>query len=96
MVEAIINSWTIHHFFFGLGISLIISYLATKRHGVFTISFFILVLWEMFELKEKPSYWLINYQNNIMDVIIGVIAVVIGRRFFELIIERYKISVRKR
>jgi len=85
MAEPLINFWTLDHFFFGLGVALITSFLLKRKHPISLNSFFILVLWEMFEFREAPKYWLINYKNNIVDVIIGFIAVVIGVRIYELI-----------
>ena len=85
MVESLINYWTTHHFFFGLGVSIVIVLLLNRKHPNYTITLFILVLWEMFEYREFRSYWIINYLNNIMDVIVGFIAVIIVNLLFDKI-----------
>ena len=95
MVEAIINHWTIAHFFFGLGIVVIISFFVNRRYPVFTLSLFILILWEMFEFKQRPPYWIRNYQNNIMDVIVGYIAVLIGARIYNYIVKFIDQNIRR-
>jgi hypothetical protein len=78
MVEAIINHWTFYHFLFGLGTFLIVNYLLRHRNPQISISLFILVLWEVFEFRNHSYYWVVNYQNNIMDVIVGFVAVFLG------------------
>jgi hypothetical protein len=85
MVEPLINHWTVDHFLFGLGISIIISFLIKRKYSTSLITLFILVLWELFEYREKSSYWIINYQNNIMDVIVGFVAAIIGFKFYEFV-----------
>jgi hypothetical protein len=93
MVEALVNHWTIDHFFFGLGIALIISFLLKRKYPAESISLFILVLWELFEYREYSYYWSINYQNNIMDVIVGFIAVIISIRAFNFVVSRINHSM---
>ena len=91
MVEALINYYSIEHFFFGLGIAIIISILMRKRHPILNISLFILILWEIFEFtrgQRATTYWITNYQNNIMDVIVGFIAAIIGWKVFNLVFKK--------
>ena len=91
MVEALINYYSIEHFIFGFGTAVIISMLLRKRHPTLTISICILILWEIFEFtrgQRAINYWITNYQNNIMDVIVGFVAVVIGWRAFNLVYKK--------
>ena len=88
MAEAIINSWTAAHFVFGLAVALIVSYLMKTRYPVSSISLFVLALWEMFEYRQTPIHWKINYLNNIADVIVGYVAIMIGVKAIELVNKR--------
>ena len=92
MAEAIINYFTIEHFFFGLGVVMIISFLFNRKQPVPTISFFIIVLWELFEIREHPIYWRYNYMNNIMDLIVGLLAIFIGERIWKKLYKPHKMS----
>ena len=86
MVESLVNYYTIEHFIFGLGIAAIITILNRTKHKVFSVSFFIVILWELFELKEYTNYWITNYLNNIMDIFIGLVGIIImnnGINFIE-------------
>lgn len=79
LVEPIINNWTIHHLLFGLGTALVISLFSLSRHRVFLISSFIILLWELFEYRNSPTYWLSNYANNLTDIVVGIAGVIIIR-----------------
>lgn len=72
IVEPIINSWTIDHLLFGLGTAIVITLFNRSRHRVILISSFIILLWELFEYRNSPSYWLRNYVNNLADIVVGV------------------------
>ena len=85
MAEAIINSWTAAHFVFGLAVALIVSHLMKTRYPVSSISLFVLALWEMFEYRQTPIHWKINYLNNVADVIVGYMAVIIGMKAVNLV-----------
>ena len=85
MVEALINHWTVDHFLFGLGLAIIISFLIRLKYSTSLITLFILVLWELFEYREGSRYLIINYQNNVMDVIVGYVAAIIGIKFYEFL-----------
>jgi len=89
MVEPLINHWTIDHFFFGLFITFIISFLSRSKYPISSISLLILVLWEMFEYREWPHFWVINYRNNIMDVVVGFFAVIVGVKSIRMISAYY-------
>ena len=88
MAEAIINYWTAAHFVFGLAVAMIVSYLMKTRYPVSSVSLFVLVLWEMFEYRQTPIHWKINYLNNIADVIVGYVAIIIAVKANELIKKR--------
>ena len=77
MVEPIINNWTIEHLLFGLGTAIVITLLNRSKHRVVVISCFIIVLWELFEYRNSPSYWLTNYVNNLADIAVGVAGIII-------------------
>ena len=77
MAEAIINDWTVIHFVFGLAVALIVSILMRTRYPVSSVSLFVLVLWEMFEFRETPIHWKVNYLNNIADVVVGYLAIIL-------------------
>jgi hypothetical protein len=85
MVESIINHWTVYHFLFGLGTAFIISYIIKTRNPISSISLFILILWEIFEFRKNPHYWTINYLNNIMDIVVGLIAVFFGFKIIDIL-----------
>ena len=85
MVEPLINHWTVDHFLFGLVLAIIISFLIRIKYSKSLITLFILILWELFEYREGSRYWIVNYQNNIMDVIVGFLAAIIGIKFYEFL-----------
>ena len=77
MVGPIIDHWTVDHFLFGIGITCIIWFLSKCRYRVSGISLFIVLLWELFEFREYGIKWVIDYGNNIVDVIVGFIGIVL-------------------
>ena len=77
MVESLINYWTVEHFLFGIATGIIVLIISRSKYRVPVMSFFIFVLYEMFELKQWPNYWIENYLNNLMDIIAGSVGAAI-------------------
>ena len=84
LVEPIINNWTIDHLLFGLITASIITLFSLNRHKVFLISSFIILLWELFEYRNSPTYWLSNYANNLGDIVVGMAGIIIIRGLIHL------------
>jgi hypothetical protein len=80
MVEPLINYFTLEHLLFGIGTAIIISILSRRNDRVFLISFYIILLWELFEFRQWPHYWIDNYLNEIMDIIVGGVGIFLGFR----------------
>lgn len=88
MVEALVNYWTLQHFFFGIGTSILIVLLLRVKYRIITISLSIISLWEVFQYREYPIQWLHNYGNNVVDIIVGLIGIFLGNKIINIIIEK--------
>ncbi|MFC1804131.1 hypothetical protein ACFL0D_09250 [Thermoproteota archaeon] len=78
MAEALLNYWTLAHFLFGIGTSILIALLLRSKYRIVTISFTFILLWEAFEFRNTTFHWVYNYGNNVVDVIIGFIGILLG------------------
>ena len=77
MAEPLLNYYSVEHLVFGIGIAIIIGVLAKSKYRTYLISLFIVSLWELFEFREMPEYWINNIGNNLMDIVVGMAGVLL-------------------
>jgi hypothetical protein len=90
MTEALVNHWTLDHFLFGIGTSAIIYFLLRFKYRVYTVSFAIILLWEAFEFRASSSYWIRNYGNNLVDIVVGIVGVFLGNKILDTLLRGRK------
>ncbi len=74
----LIDHYTFQHFLFGVGVSLISVILLRYKYREFTVSLFVLILWELFEYRNDARFWIHSYANNLVDVVVGFIGILLG------------------
>ena len=70
--EKIFDFWTIPHLLFGIVSGMCCS---------FPYQFFLLIFWELGEYAIEPNLWLLSWDNNVFDVVIGILGLFLAYIF---------------
>jgi hypothetical protein len=79
----LVNYWTIEHFVFGFGTSIIVAWLLRYKHRTITIPLIIILLWEVLEFRQNSANWIYHIGNNIVDVLIGLLGIFLGNKVYK-------------
>jgi hypothetical protein len=96
----IVDYWTVPHFLFGATLFFIWSFFMSLTNrvskflqalpGVETVlTVLAILMWEVYELVENPSFWSSTLINNVMDVSVGLIGLKVGILIEEWILSEF-------
>ena len=84
MADFLINQYTIEHLLFGIGAGIFFLIISKLKFRVSLMSLSVIILWEIFEYRQSPRMWMLDYLDNLIDILVGFTGILIGTKIIEI------------